>query len=80
MTDTLTKATVRAIEAAPCSMRALAEQAGVSAALLTYVMQGKRRATPEVATAIADALDAWAESCRNEAQRLRRKIKEVTHD
>jgi transcriptional regulator with XRE-family HTH domain len=75
MTDTLTKAVVKAIESAPCSMRALAKEAGLSPAMLTLIKNGKRRATPEVASDIADALAEWADRCKHEASRLRRKIK-----
>lgn len=61
----------RAIERAPCSIRALAHQAGVSDALLFMIASGKRQATPRVALKVARALESWAARCAGEAAAIR---------
>jgi plasmid maintenance system antidote protein VapI len=61
----------RAIQRAPCSVRALARAAGVSHVTLALIVQGKQRATPRVAFKVARALDEWATKCRKEAARVR---------
>lgn len=69
--DRLTEAVSRALEGAPCSLRALARTAGVSHVQLLHIMQGKRRATPEVAAKVSAALDAWSERCATGARGIR---------
>lgn len=69
--DRLTDAVVRALGAAPCSLRALARTARVSHVQLLHLTQGKRRATPAVAAKVAAALDAWSADCARGAQRIR---------
>jgi|RhiMetdeSRZDD1v2_1073273.scaffolds.fasta_scaffold442238_3 hypothetical protein len=65
----------RAVQRAPCSVRALAHAAGVSDALLFMIASGKRQATPRVALKVAHALEQWEKRCGNEAARLRAAVK-----
>jgi lambda repressor-like predicted transcriptional regulator len=71
MYETLRKAMIEALEAAPCSTRKLAREAGVSHALLQMVRDGNRTCTPQVAKAVADALEKWSRECQVAAQGLR---------
>ena len=75
---TLDAALRRAIERAPCSVRALAHEAGVSDALLFMIASGKRQATPRVALKVAGALEKWAARCADEAAAIRAAVR-VTH-
>lgn len=70
--DRLTTQLIRAVKAAPCSLRALAREAGVSHALLVMVLGGERAATPVVAAKVAAALKRWGERCQRSAAQLRR--------
>jgi hypothetical protein len=65
----------RAVQRAPCSVRALAHAAGVSDALLFMIASGKRQATPRVALKIAVALEHWEKRCGTEAARIRAAVK-----
>jgi transcriptional regulator with XRE-family HTH domain len=69
--DRLTSAVIRALESAPCSLRALARTAGVSHVQLLHITQGKRRATPAVAAKVAEALDTWSTRCAEGARGIR---------
>ncbi len=71
MTDRLTQAVQRAIEAAPCSVRALALAAQVPQSTLARIVYGERNATPAVASAAATALAQWGTDCTKAAKRLR---------
>lgn len=62
----------RALAQAPCSVRALAREAGLSPALLAMIASGERRLTPEAAEGLAAALDAWGERCVEAAALLRK--------
>ena len=53
----------RAIELAPCSVRALAKQAGVPHVTLVWIRQGKRKATAAVAGKVGAALRKWGNKC-----------------
>jgi len=68
----LTRTLAAAIAAAPCTLRALARTAGLSPALLSLIVSGKRHATPEVAEKIARALEAWSRDCDRLARKVRR--------
>ena len=70
--DRLSQAARSAIQSAPCSLRALGRAAGVSHVLLIKIRDGRQRATPEVAGAIAQALGHWATNCFEAASRLHR--------
>ena len=59
---TLTDAVLSALREAPCSLRALAREAGVSPTLLTLMTRGERAVTPAVAEKLAGAMDRWARS------------------
>jgi lambda repressor-like predicted transcriptional regulator len=61
----------RAIRRAPCTIRALARQAGVSHAVLAAIVTGEERATPRVAQLVARALERWGTRCHSEAARVR---------
>jgi transcriptional regulator with XRE-family HTH domain len=69
--DRLTTAVVRAIRAAPCSLRALAREAGVPHVTLVWIRSGKRTATPDVAAKVAAALARWSEHCASGARGIR---------
>ena len=65
----------RAIRRAPCSIRALAREAGVSHTMLAAIVTGKERATPLVAQKVARALDHWAACCARDAAAVRAVVK-----
>lgn len=62
--DRLTSAVRYAIEHTPGSIRALADEAGVSHATLVYIRNGKRPATVPVARAVRDACRRMREDWR----------------
>lgn len=70
----LSAAVITAVQNAPCSTRALAREAGVPHSTLSRIMSGERGATTVVATAIAGALERWAERTKAESQRIRRHL------
>lgn len=59
-----------AVEAAPGSIRQLAEEAGVSEALIRHVRDGRRRLTPATRDALSGALRRWAARCEAAASGL----------
>jgi lambda repressor-like predicted transcriptional regulator len=61
----------QAIRRAPCSIRALARDAGVSHVLLAEIVAGRRRATPRVAMMLARALEQWGDRCHKSAAQVR---------
>ncbi len=67
-----------AIRRAPCTMRALARNAGVSHVLLVGIVSGRERATPRVALKVARALERWATRCSTEAARVRAAVEGQT--
>lgn len=75
--ENLTAAVLHAIEAAPCSLRALARAAGVSHALLLQLQRGDFQATPAVAEKVAKALDGWAGQCAAAARKVRAAARRV---
>ena len=72
MSDVLADAIRRAVEAAPCSVSALAREADISQSLLARILTGEKGATPETAAKITAALDAWARRCAAGAEIIRR--------
>ena len=70
--DSLTKAVAKAVELAPCSLRRLANEAGVPHATLVWIVSGKRAATPAVAKKVAAALDRWGAKCASAAEGIRK--------
>lgn len=71
MTPEREDAVRRALELAPGSLRALAEEAGVSEALLRAVRDGQRRATRTTVEALAGALERLADRSGQAAATLR---------
>lgn len=69
--DRLTETVTQAVRGAPCSVRALARQAGVPDSTLVRIVTGERAATPAVAAAVARALDKWSARCRQLARGVR---------
>lgn len=67
----LTNAVAKAVNGAPCSLRALAREAGVPASTLSRIVSGERDATRDVAAAVADALERWADDCGTIAHGIR---------
>jgi hypothetical protein len=61
--DPLTAAVRHALRQAPCSVRALAREAGVPHSTLVRIQGGALNASPAVAGAIAQALLAWGQRC-----------------
>lgn len=59
-----------AVEAAPGSIRELADEAGVSDTLIRLVRDGDRRLTPATRDALADALRRWGARCEAAAEGL----------
>lgn len=70
--DRLTNAVRRAVQHAPCSVRALARAAGVPDSTLVRIAAGERAATPAVAAAVARALEAWGAQCERHAAAIRK--------
>ena len=67
----LTDSVVKAVNGAPCSLRALARKAGVPPSTLSRIVSGEREATLDVAAAVADALERWAGDCGTLAHGIR---------
>jgi lambda repressor-like predicted transcriptional regulator len=61
--DPLTAAVRHALRDAPCSIRALAREAGVSHSTLVLINGGSLNASVEVADAVRRALLIWGERC-----------------
>lgn len=61
--DPLSAAVTRALHEAPCSVRALAKEAGVPHSSLVRIQAGQLRATSEVAEAVAKGLRRWGDRC-----------------
>ena len=70
--DSLTEAVNRAIQNAPCSVRALARAAGVPDSTLVRIVAGERAATPAVAAAVVRALEKWGAQCERYAAAIRK--------
>jgi plasmid maintenance system antidote protein VapI len=70
--DRLTETVARAIQQAPCSVRALARAAGVPASTLVRIVAGERAATPAVAAAVVRALEVWGAQCERYAAGIRK--------
>jgi lambda repressor-like predicted transcriptional regulator len=66
----------RAVREAPCSIRALAKEAGVSHAMLAAIVARHERATSRVALLVAKALDKWAARCAGEAAAIRAAVRD----
>lgn len=66
-TDPLTTAVRRALRDAPCSVRALAREAGVPHSTLVRIQAGDLNASPALADAVARALLTWASRCEHAA-------------
>ncbi len=66
----LTAALRRALNDAPCSLRALAREAEVPPSTLVRARKGEIGVTPAVALALAKALRRWSDRCAKAAERL----------
>ncbi len=73
----LTEIVARAVEDAPCSLRALAREAGVPHSTLIRIVNGERDATPAVARAVAEALRRWSDQCAASAAGIERRLRQV---
>ena len=71
MTPEKRDAVQRALKLAHGSIRALAEEAGVSDALIRHVRDGRRRATPALVEALAEAFERLGDRHREAAELLR---------
>ena len=72
MSKRLTDAVRAAITAAPCSIRRLAQMAGVPAPTLWRISKRELGASPDVADAVAIALERWSQDCAKAAERIRK--------
>jgi len=75
--ENLTRAVLNAIDAAPCTLQALAREAGVSPSLLVQVQQRAFDATPELAAKVATALERWGARCTVAARQVRAAARRV---
>ena len=73
--DRTTAAVRYAIDKVPCSLRRLAEAAGVDHSVLVRIRSGERQATQDVAEKVRDALASWASECQSAERTLRRAIR-----
>jgi ribosome-binding protein aMBF1 (putative translation factor) len=71
MRENLTQRVQEALKDAPCSMRSLADEAGVAHSILVRVQNGTRAATPDVAEKLAAVLEQWGARCTRAAKSLR---------
>jgi hypothetical protein len=69
--DALRSALIRAVDSAPCTIRALAREAGVDHKLLTAIRDGRRSCTTATADKVASALERWGDLCQGAAHELR---------
>lgn len=58
--ERLSEAVAKAVERTPTSIRALAREAGVPHVSLLQVRDGDLGASPELAKAVAEALEGWS--------------------
>jgi lambda repressor-like predicted transcriptional regulator len=68
----MTAAVCRALRDAPCSLRALAREAGVSHSTLVLIKGGSLDASLGVADALTVALRTWGERCTKLADGVER--------
>ena len=61
----------QAIRRAPCSIRALAREAGVSHVLLAEIVASRKHVTARVAMLVARALERWGDRCYKGAAKVR---------
>ena len=60
----------RALRDAPCSLRALAREAGVAHSTLVRARDGDMAVTPAIVDAVVEALRRWEEKCSTLADDL----------
>ncbi len=70
----------RAIDAAPCSLRELARDAGVPHSTLVRIRSGEREATVDVAQRLARALRAWGTRCLTLADSVERAVESARRE
>ena len=63
----LSTAVRRALRDSPCSLRALAREAGVSHSTLVLIRSGKLDVSPDMAASVTAALKSWANTCQRMA-------------
>ena len=64
-----------ALDAGPCSKRALVKAAGLKWTAVAMRIQRKSAPTPAMCEAVATALEKWSTECAASAKALRRAIK-----
>ena len=74
MREQLSDAVRDALKGSPASLRALAREAGVPVSTLSRIQSGERDATEAVASAVADALTRWGDSCQDASSRIRKTL------
>lgn len=75
--ERLTDAVAAAVDGTPTSIRALARSAGVPHPSLVNIRQGKMAATPELARAVADALEREGHRMTDLAAEIREVLEEL---
>jgi predicted transcriptional regulator len=68
--DPITTAVREAITGAPCSIRALARQAGVPDSTLSRINSGQLAPSPALVSALIYALRSWGHQCEKLAQAM----------
>jgi len=74
----LSEATREALAKAPCSIRKLADAAGIPHSTLVRIQQGVIGASPQVVSRLRDALLVWATECDEAAKELDRELTKWT--
>ena len=72
MADLLTSTVLRALRKTPCSLRALAREAGIPHSTLVRILDGSRNASPDVAEALMSAFGRWSVACGEAASIISR--------
>lgn len=67
----------KAIEDAPCSVRALARETGIVHTILAKIRTGEIGASPDVARRIAGALHRWERRCGKGADGIRAALRKA---
>jgi hypothetical protein len=68
--NSVTTAVRQAINGAPCSLRRLAEQAGVPPSTLSRINSGELSPSPAVTSALIYALRSWGSRCEKLAKAM----------
>lgn len=76
MSEELAEAVREILDQVPGSDMELSRASGVPQSTISRVRNAERGCTPEVARALVEALDGWAENCADARDHLRRTLDE----